>query len=91
MNGAIAIVVYRDLDLYFNVTKFQKIQYLENGERKRKCSGTTVLESDNSHRIAPLRMLYIVIFSCIFKITQFLEIYKYAIAGKRWELAKHAQ
>ena len=39
-----------------------------------RCSSTTFIEADTSHRISPLRMLYIVTLTYIFKITKFLDI-----------------
>ena len=56
-----------------------------------KCSSTTFIEVDTSNRMAPLRMLYIVTLTYFFKVKTFLEIYKYKLSGKRWELAKDVQ
>ena len=54
-----------------------------------KCSSTTFIEVDISHRIAPLRMLYIVTLTYMFMVTC-LEIIC-LISRKRWQLAKTAQ
>ena len=40
-----------------------------------KCSSTTFIAADISHQMAPLRMLCIVTFIYICKVTQFLELY----------------
>ena len=39
-----------------------------------KCSSTTIIVVEIRHRMAPLRMLYIVILSYIFKVNKFLKI-----------------
>ena len=45
-----------------------------------KCSSTTFIEVDISHRMKPLKILYIVTLTFIFKVTQFLEIIIYTIS-----------
>ena len=64
-----------------------------------KCSSTTSIDVNISHQMAPLRMLYIVILTYIFKFKKVLEIYNYlythtthtdTISGKRWQLTKNA-
>ena len=53
-----------------------------------KKSSSTSFEVDISHRITPLRMLYIVILTYISSFTKFLEIISYLVSGKRCELTK---
>ena len=63
-NGASANVVHRDLDI-FNVTQFLEIVKYVISEKliraSEKCSSTTFIEFDISHRVASSRKLCIVI------------------------------
>ena len=76
----------------FKITKFLEIIFtiFKMVRANEKISSTTFVEIDISHRMAPLRMLYIVTFTYIFKVTKFLDII-YLIFGKWWEIAIIAQ
>ena len=94
-NGAIANVVQCDLDIYFQGHTFYGNHVIFNMwktvKASEKCLSTTFIEIDIIHLMALLGMLYIATLTYIFKVTQFLELYKYTISGKQWEITKIAQ
>ena len=80
--------------IYKGKTFLKICKYPISGKTVRtseKCSSTTFIAVDTSHRISHLRMLYIVTFAYFFQITKFMEIYKCAKSGKGWELAKKSK
>ena len=83
-NCVIVNFVHRDPDLYFQCHSISKnIYYII-----LKTVKMTFIVVITRHRNAPLRMLYIVILTYTFKVTNFLEIYNYVISEKGCELAK---
>ena len=86
-NGAIVIVAHRYLDLYFQGHKISGNHTIVNiwktVKASEKISSTSFIEIDTCHQMAPLRTLYIVTLTYIFKVIQFSQLYKYIIFGKR--------
>ena len=90
----IANIIHRDLDLYFHGHKISGNDIIFNiwkAVRLAKNAQVQILKVDISHRMAPLRMLYIVTLIYILNVRKFLEIYKYTISGKLLELVKNAE
>ena len=83
-NGTIVNLVLRDLDLNLHSQTF-RVAILTS---KRWRMQTLLLPSDRKsgicHRMAPLRILYILTFTNIFKVTN----YEKGISRKQWELEK---
>ena len=65
----------------FSRSRILKCEYLKNGDSWQKCSGITSIQVDICHRMVPLRVLYSMSLTFIFKLILF------ALAIKK--LSKH--
>ena len=82
-NVAIANVVHRDLHGCFQghtISGNHIILIWKTLGASKKCSSTSFIEVDTSYRNVPLPVLHISALAYIFKVTQFLKIYKYTIS-----------
>ena len=74
------MIVHRSVDLYFQGHTISKNISLYNiwktVSASEKCSSTTFIEVSISHRMAPLRVFYIVTLTYIFNVTKFRKIHK---------------
>ena len=71
-NGVIANVVHHDFDLHFRGDKIWNVNIWKMMRVSEKCSSIIFIEIDICHRMGPLRFLYSMILTFIFKVKHFL-------------------
>ena len=82
-NGVIAKIVLRDIHLNFQRQAYQAAILTSKRWKMQTLLFPLDMKSGISHRLVPLRMLYIIPLTYIFKVTNF-EMW---ISRKRWDLA----
>ena len=77
-------MLYIVIDIYFQGHKISGnhliLNILKMVRASEKCSSKTFIEVDTSYRMVPLQLLYIMTLTYIFKVTTFLQLYKYTIS-----------
>ena len=82
-NGAIVDVVHLDIDVYFQGYKIGNANIWNTARVSEKCSSMTFMVVDVRHRKEPLRLLYSLTLTWIFKVKHVT-----STPWKRWELAE---
>ena len=66
------MLLYHDFDIYFQSHELLNVNIWKTVRNSKKCLRVTFIEINVSHRMGPLRLVYFMTLTFIFKVTHFL-------------------